>query len=196
MEDFRSGMGRPNQKLKQELGISMTDLPINQKPNEVYNLVHWAREHVYDPCDFSCTTPIEESESADYGASTFSVDGKTVRFRVAKVTPTKVGQFVTLWKRNTQGITEPFSHADLDFIIVTTRHESKIGQFIFPVSALLVHGVISENGKGGKRGIRVYPSWDKTINKQAQKTQQWQSLFFIDFTHEIHIQLVQHLFLK
>ena len=40
--------------------------------------------------------------------------------------------------------------------------------------------IFSKNGKGGKRGIRVYPSWDKAVNAQAQKTQQWQLNYFLE----------------
>ncbi len=54
---------------------------------------------VYGPLGLDCTAPEAEAESADYGAATFALDGAPVRFRVAKTTPTKVGQFVTLWKR-------------------------------------------------------------------------------------------------
>jgi hypothetical protein len=37
-----------------------------------------------------------EAESAEYGAYTFELNDLSVRFRVAKITPTKIGQFVTL----------------------------------------------------------------------------------------------------
>ena len=51
-------------------------------------------------------------ESAEYGACSFKLNGKTIQFRVSKITPTKTGQFVTIWKRNKEGITEPFDNAD------------------------------------------------------------------------------------
>ena len=41
-------------------------------------------------------------------------------------------------------------------------------------------GIISTNLKEGKRGIRVYPPWDLTISKQAQKTQKWQLEYFLE----------------
>ncbi|TRW95625.1 MepB family protein [Flavobacterium gawalongense] len=34
--------------------------------------------------------------------------------------------------------------------------------------------------KEGKRAIRVYPPWDTTTNKQAQKTQKWQLDYFLE----------------
>ncbi|MFQ6421766.1 MULTISPECIES: MepB family protein [unclassified Bacillus (in: firmicutes)] len=32
----------------------------------------------------------------------------------------------------------------------------------------------------GKRAIRVYPPWDKTTSRQAQKTQAWQLEYFLE----------------
>jgi hypothetical protein len=40
-------------------------------------------------------------------------------------------------------------------------------------------GIITRNGKEGKRGIRVYPPWVITTNKQAEKTQNWQTKYFL-----------------
>jgi hypothetical protein len=40
-------------------------------------------------------------------------------------------------------------------------------------------GIITRNNKDGKRGIRVYPPWDIAINKQAEKTQLWQTKYFL-----------------
>lgn len=51
---------------------------------------------IYDPCQFKYSKPIPERESAEYGAYIFQLNSANVRFRVAKITPTKIGQFVTL----------------------------------------------------------------------------------------------------
>ena len=40
-------------------------------------------------------------------------------------------------------------------------------------------GIITRNGKEGKRGIRVYPPWDIPTNKQAEKTKIWQAKYFL-----------------
>ncbi len=61
---------------------------------------------------------------------------------------------------------------DLDFVIVSVRKEDNFGQFIFPKPVLYKHDIISKDRTGGRRAMRVYPAWDKTISKQAQKTQQ------------------------
>lgn len=54
------------------------------------------KNRVYIPSGFKCTAPVMESESAEYGASSFELNGYSIRFRVAKITPIKIGQFVTL----------------------------------------------------------------------------------------------------
>lgn len=137
--------------------------------------------HVYKPCKFIFSKPIEEDENIEYGAYGFEINDLNIKFRVAKITPTKIGQFVTLWKRVGKGPIQPYDSSDLiDFIIVCTRDDKNFGQFVFPKSALINQNIFSAEGKGGKRGIRVYPPWDKTVNRQAQKTQKWQLTYFLD----------------
>lgn len=140
-----------------------------------------AKKWVYDKCNFNFSHPKLNVESIEYGACTFEVDEKKIQHRVSKITPTKNGQFVTIWKRNKKGLTEPFDIADdIDFIIITSRSADKLGQFIFPKSVLANKGIITQNGKSGKRGIRVYPPWDIPENKQAEKTQSWQINYFLN----------------
>jgi hypothetical protein len=134
---------------------------------------------VYAKCGFTITNLKLHSESSEYGACSFELDGLKVEYRVSKITPTKTGQFVTIWKRNNKGITAPFDFSDLDFIIITSKSGDKIGQFIFPKSILAEKGIISQNDKSGKRGIRVYPPWDSATSKQAEQTQRWQTNYFV-----------------
>ncbi|MFD7341616.1 MepB family protein [Streptomyces violascens] len=139
-----------------------------------------AKELVYDPCGFTCSQPVPESESAEYAAHEFTLDGLAVRFRAAKTTPTKVGQFVTVWKRSPGGPIAPFDAADpVDLFVISSRDQDHFGQFVFPVDALRRHGVVSVNGAGGKRGFRVYPPWVTTTNSQAICTQAWQLDHFL-----------------
>ena len=127
--------------------------------------------------------PRREAESAEYSACRFGLNGHQVAFRVAKTTPTKIGQFVTLWKRETSGgEIAPLDAADgVDFVIVSVADAGHRGQFVFDRLSLIEHGVFSVEGKGGKRAVRVYPPWSKPIAKEAIRTQQWQLRHFLPF---------------
>ncbi|MBB2144353.1 MepB family protein [Pedobacter sp. LMG 31464] len=152
----------------------------------INNSLFLAKTLVYDKCGFDFSELKIEKESVEYDACRFKLNGKSIIHRTAKITPTKIGQFVTIWKRNINEQTEPF-HIDDDFdlIIISTKNQDLFGQFIFPKSILLEKGVISDSKKQGKRGIRVYPPWDITTNKQAQKTQQWQLDYFIEISSQL-----------
>lgn len=144
-----------------------------------------AKELVYDCCNLKCTQPLPETESAEYSAYRFEIDKKTICYREAKITPTKTGQFVTLWKRNISGTIEPFDFSDaINFVIISVRKENNFGQFIFPKAILLEKGIFSTPTKEGKRATRVYPPWDITSSKQAQKTQHWQLDYFLEISEE------------
>src|SRR6187431_637872 len=80
------------------------------------------QEMFFDNNNFKVTQPILENESSEYGACTFSLNDLNILFRTAKITPTKTGQFVTLWKRINQGPIQPFDSTDsIDLFIITTR---------------------------------------------------------------------------
>ena len=153
--------------------------------NSIHSDLKVMKELVYDKCGFDFTNLKQNLESKEYEACSFELDGKTVQYRCSKITPTKIGQFVTIWKRNKDGITEPFDILDeLDFIIITSKSGNNFGQFIFPKSVLADNGIITRNGKEGKRGIRVYPPWDITTNRQAVKTQSWQTKYFLTIKND------------
>lgn len=140
-------------------------------------------ETIYDKFGFNYSEITSEIESAEYSASTFNLNGLHVKFRSAKITPTKTGQFVTLWRRDEKGLTQPHSMNDfIDLFIISTRKNNRVGHFIFPKSILVTQGIISTSDKEGKRGIRVYPPWDIPENKQAQQTQKWQLNYFVETT--------------
>lgn len=147
---------------------------------------------IYRPNGFTCSTPRPESESADYGAYTFALNGRPVRFRIAKTTPTKAGQFVTLWKRLGRGPIQPFDATDaVDYFVVVARAAERWGQFVFPRSALRDRGILSINGVGGKRAIRIYPPWVETSSRQASATQRWQLEFFMELTPGLYVDAQQ-----
>jgi hypothetical protein len=152
---------------------------------------------IFDICGFNYSAAIEEAESADYNACVFKLNGRSVRFRTAKITPTKTGQFVTLWKRPGGGDIQPFDASDdIDVVIISVRTENQSGQFIFPKSVLCKYGIFTCNEKEGKRGFRVYPPWDKTENRQAAKTKNWQLNYFLDLSNpeKIDISKVKQLY--
>jgi hypothetical protein len=122
-----------------------------------------------------------EQESAEYGACRFVLDERTVVFRVARTTPTKIGQFVTIWKRPMPGADiVPLDLDDgVDFVVVSVVDSEQHGQFIFDQAALLKHGVMSRDGHGGKRAIRVYPPWSLPLAAAAIKSQQWQLRYYV-----------------
>ncbi|MEU0940160.1 MepB family protein [Embleya sp. NPDC005971] len=139
-----------------------------------------AKALVYDPNGFVCSTPVGEPESAEYGAHVFTVDGAEVHFRIARTTPTKVGQFVTLWRRSAAGPIAPLTaEGSLDLAVISSRQGEDFGQFVFPREVLRERGILSVHGAGGKRGFRVYPPWVSTSNRQADRTRAWQLDHFL-----------------
>ncbi|MFB6537945.1 MULTISPECIES: MepB family protein [Streptomyces] len=139
------------------------------------------KDAVYDRGGFACSLPVPEPEGAAYAACAFTLDGQAVRFRVAKTTPTKVGQFVTVWQRSAQGPIRPFDVEDgVDLFVISCRDDDGFGQFVFPREVLCGRDVVSRNGSGGKRGFRVYPPWVTTTNRQARSAQAWQVDHFLD----------------
>ena len=147
---------------------------------------------IYIPCRFTYSLAVAENESAEYGAYTFEVNHLKARFRVAKITPTKIGQFVTLWKRTEKGTIQPYDISDsVDLVVISTRKDNQLGQFVFPKSVLLDKNIFSNTTQKGKLGFRVYPPWDKTLNKQAQRTQQWQLHYFLELSVDRPIDYVR-----
>ncbi len=145
-----------------------------------------AEELNYKPSGLILQNLKIEDESEEYGASEFTIKNRSVKFRVGKITPTKVGQFVTFWKRIGKGPILPYEFTDsFDFLVVIVRAENHFGQFVFPKTVLCEKGIISSNGKEGKRAMRIYPPWDKADNSQAKKTQAWQLQYFIKFSEDI-----------
>lgn len=153
----------------------------NSHPQELAKL----QQILFKPYGVILSDVKSEPESKEYSAHKISLNGKKGLFRVAKTTPTKIGQFVTLWKRNKDGPIEPFNSEDgIDFVIICTPYKNHSGHFIFTNDILIEKSIFSHKGKEGKRGFRVYPTWDKCDSKQAQKTQEWQRAYFLEISPE------------
>ena len=166
----------------------MEQIDVTMTPESpLYANLITVKELVYDNCGFEFTNLKLNSESVEYGACSFELNGHTVEHRVSKITPAKAGQFVTIWKRNKNGVTAPFDFSDnIDFVVITSKSGDNIGQFIFPKLGLADKGIISQNGKDGKRGIRVYPPWDTVTNSQAETTKNWQTKYFVTIKSKNH----------
>jgi len=151
-----------------------------------------AHASAYAPCGFAISALEAEAESADYGACALVLNGLRVRFRVAKTTPTKTGQFVTLWKRVGQGPIQPFELSDpVDVFVVSTRSGPHFGQFVFPKAVLAARDVVATHGRGGKRAMRVYPPWASANSRQALSSQTWQAAYYVDLPAAAQVDLAR-----
>lgn len=155
----------------------MTHRDLNDLDTFVKNL--WVKSGM------QLTNPMEfDMESAEYGACCFELDAKKIIFRVAKTTPTKIGQFLTLWKRPSPSAEiAPYDASDpFDFLVIYTSNLGESGLFVFSRALLTKMGVLSSSAHPGKRAFRVYPPWSIPIAKQAVKTQAWQTKYFLALT--------------
>lgn len=178
-----------NRPVKKNKILTFQFIPLNYTIIEDPNLQQ-IDKYVFRTCGLTITNLVLEPESQEYTAQDFELKNCKFKYRTAKITPTKIGQFVTLWQRTSTGIIAPFEIRDhIDFYIIATRKDHNLGIFIFPKMILFQKGILSGNGKEGKRGFRVYPDWDITENKQAQKTQGWQKLYFLQITGDKEIDL-------
>jgi hypothetical protein len=153
--------------------------------NSKYLDLKFAIEFAYKPCGLEVQYFSQNAESAEYGACSFELQAKVIEHRISKITPTKTGQFVSIWTRGKDGLTQPFDVSDtFDFVIISAKSGDNFGQFIFPKSVLVSKGIVSSNWRVGKRGIRVYPPWDAVNSTQAGYTQEWQSNYFVNIQND------------
>jgi len=169
---------------------------MKQASNTLHPDLLLTQQLVYQPNGLICTHIRKEAESADYGAYDFELNNRHIKFRVAKITPKKIGFFFTLWKRLNNGPILPYDLADpIDLFVVSVRNANHFGQFVFPKIVLYEHKILSKNGVGGKRALRVYPPWITTESSQAQRTQTWQQGYFFEIkTNHTNASMVEKLY--
>ncbi|MDW5287491.1 MepB family protein [Formosa sp. PL04] len=147
---------------------------------------------IYKPCSLIISGFVSESEGSAYEACQFTLNDKYIICRTAKITPKKVGQFVTFWNRNKNDVTQPFCEDDaFDFYVINVCKDELLGQFVIPKAAGISHGLVTTSTKEGKRGFRVYPPWDVASSSQAKRTQVWQLKYFVSLKDPIDFELVK-----
>lgn len=154
--------------------------------NKILNELNRIEKLLFNVTSLQFSNLIEDKESKEYLGCSFKLGKLNIKFRKAKITPKKNGQFVTLWKRNFENKPEPYKESAIyDFYIIFTEDKENYGCFIFSKNELIKQKIISSKVGEGKRGFRVYPNWVNTENDQARKTQIWQSYYFFNAPIEI-----------
>ena len=154
--------------------------------NDFYTALNYVNKMIYEPNELTVKSVQEEKQNSKYGAGTFELSSRTVRFRIANITPTKIGQFVAIWEKDVSNKNQPYSYEEApDLLVITTfKNANEYGQFIFPKEVLFKQNILRSSSTKGKMAIRVYPSWDRPTSKQAMKTQKWQLPYFVDMSHQ------------
>ncbi|WP_141539972.1 MepB family protein [Bacillus cereus] len=138
---------------------------------------------VYKPNNLMITNLKEEKQNAEYAGCLFHLNNKTIRFRKSKVTPNKIGQFVSFWEKDENMRNRAFPYeAAPDLLVITCIADNKLGQFIFPKEILLKEKILRTQSQTGKMAMRIYPVWDTTVSNQAKRSQTWQLHYFVDLS--------------
>lgn len=151
---------------------------------DFFTALTYVNKTVYEPHRLVLQSVREEKQNSRYGAGTFQLSAKTVRFRVANITAAKTGQFVAFWEKDENNKNQPYSYEEAPdlLVIITFKNENEFGQFVFPKETLLKQNILRSASAKGKMAIRVYPGWDSPNSEQAKKTQKWQLPYFIDMS--------------
>ena len=161
-------------------------------PKEISDAINF----LYRKLNFKIDNFQSNKEGKEYNACSYNLGELKIISRKAKITPKKIGYFVAVWKRNSEGITEPFDFEDdFSFFVINIENQYQKGQFIFSKEVLKKHGIISNNGVGGKRGFRLYAPWDNPTSKQGLKTQTWQLNYFLSLDYDKGIDIERANFL-
>ncbi|PDX97106.1 mep operon protein MepB [Bacillus pseudomycoides] len=140
--------------------------------NNFNNTIRNLDNIVYKPNNLMITNLKEEKQNSEYARGIFQLNNKTIRFRVSKITPNKIGQFVSFWEKNENMQNQAFSYDSApDLLVITCIDENKLGQFIFPKEILLKEKILKTQSQKGKMAMRIYPIWDNPVSDQAKKSQ-------------------------
>ncbi len=146
---------------------------------KTFEMVKNAHDAMYAKCGLILENFAPEDKSSAYYAHTFTIKDKRGLFRIAKITPTKAGSFVTIYKRGVDSIISPYEVSDsIDFVVIAVVDGNNVGEFVFSKTVLCEKNIFSIDGKEGKRAMRVYAPWDKITSAQALNTRKWQGAYF------------------
>lgn len=159
--------------------------------NEFYKALTYVNEIFYKPNHLIIKATQEETQNSGYGAGIFQLNSKSVRFRVAKKTPTKIGQFVAFWEKDADYKNQAFSYEKAtDLLVINTfTCKNNFGQFVFPKEVLVKQNILKTATTKGKMAIRVYPSWENPTSKQAIETQKWQLKYFVEVNNKNNLSI-------
>ena len=68
--------------------------------NNFFTALNYVNKMIYESNHLTVKSVQEEKQNSKYGAGTFHLSSITVRFRVANITPTKVGQVSCIRNQN------------------------------------------------------------------------------------------------
>ncbi|MFJ7941789.1 MepB family protein [Peribacillus sp. NPDC096622] len=80
--------------------------------NNFFTALTYVNKMIYESNHLTVKSVQEEKQNSKYGAGTFQLSSKTVRFRVANITPTKVGQFVAFWEKDQNNKNQPYLYEE------------------------------------------------------------------------------------
>lgn len=170
-------------------------MTFEQSSNKVITSWQSLLEEYYVTLGFSVDLMRLESQNEEYEGRCFVLEGKSVRYRTAKTTPKKVGQFVAIWKKNAENKNEAFKAEESpDYLIITVYDHYQWGQFIFPKEVLIKQKIYQTVNNKGKMAMRLYPDWVTELNPTAKKTQAWQKEYFINLTAGINSDKIKEKF--
>ncbi|WP_080873309.1 MepB family protein [Oceanobacillus timonensis] len=145
--------------------------------------------------DDEITNILNEPQNMEYEGTTFHINDNNYRSRLAKRTLKKDGYFVVFWEKDVNHCNQAYAYSESpNKIVISIIDKDLKGQFIFPKSLLLEKGILRTAGNKGKMAIRVYPSWENSLNNAAKKTQAWQAPYFINVSNEIDIRRLTELY--
>ncbi|MED5018474.1 MepB family protein [Paenibacillus chibensis] len=158
--------------------------------NNFYKALTYINETIYEPNGITINSIREEAQNSDYGAGVFQLNAKSVRFRVAKITPTKIGQFVAFWEKDLDNKNQAFSYETAtDLLVINAFTHNNFGQFVFPKEVLVKQKILKTATTKGKMAMRIYPRWDTPTSKEAIATQKWQTPYFVAVDNNNSLQI-------